>query len=231
MTVLTAAVTAARMLSKEAPRSLYATTLPFDKEMAVLANEAAVAMARRYDWRKLTILKTFTGDGTTEAFDLPADYDRMPVKAELYSSRLFGALTPVRDLDVWLENKIRGFKLIYGQWTMLGGQLQIMPAPAAAETISFYYLSNLLVTASGGATKALFDQDTDTFRLPERLLTLDLVWRWRRQKGLDYAEDMRNFEIAFAEESGREKGSRMLAVGRPRSRYGAATPYPGVINA
>ena len=44
---------------------------------------------------------------------------------------------------------------------------------------------------AGGET---FTSDTDTTELNEELLTLSLIWRWNRAKGLDYAEDMRNFE-------------------------------------
>ena len=42
--------------------------------------------------------------------------------------------------------------------------------------------------------KAAFTIDTDLSRLSEELLTLDLVWRWKKAKGLDYAEDLADFE-------------------------------------
>ena len=35
-------------------------------------------------------------------------------------------------------------------------------------------------------------------------------------KGKEYAEDLKDFEIAMGEEAGREKGSRILYVGKKR---------------
>src|SRR3546814_3845312 len=47
--------------------------------------------------------------------------------------------------------------------------------------------------------KAAFTSDSDTFLLPERLLTLGLVWRWRENKKLDATGD----QEAFIKEIGR----------------------------
>jgi hypothetical protein len=61
----------------------------------------------------------------------------------------------------------------------------------------------------------------------ERLLTLSLIWRWRASKRLEYAEDMQNFNIAFGEETAKDKGSRMLIAGRQRVPYNVKAAYPG----
>ena len=63
--------------------------------------------------------------------------------------------------------------------------------------------------------------------LPERLLTLGLIWRWRAQKRQEYAEDLRNYEIALSEEIGRDKGSQIIAVGAARWPGRVGTSYPG----
>lgn len=221
MSVLGACQGAAIRLLGQRPESLFSTTEQFPLELAELANETAAAIAKAHDWRALATLQTLTGDGTTTAFALPADYDRMPIKAGVFSSRSACPLSPVCDLDQWLDMQITGAFGTPGFWMILGGAMQILPAMAAGETAKFYYQSRHAVAKSGGAAQATFTSDADTFRLSECLLTLGVIWRWKQLKGLEYAEDLRNFELAFSEDAGRDRGSRILAVGRPRSSDGA----------
>jgi hypothetical protein len=80
-------------------------------------------------------------------------------------------------------------------------------------------------------SKPAFTDDNDVFVLPERLLTLSLIWRWRAQKRMEYAEDLTNYETALATAAGTDKGARILVVGRQRNRIDAGQPvFPGRIN-
>src|SRR3546814_5464552 len=51
---------------------------------------------------------------------------------------------------------------------------------------------------------------SDTFLLPERLLTLGLVWRWRENKKLDATGDQEAFIKALDEYAAKDKGSRVI---------------------
>ncbi len=62
--------------------------------------------------------------------------------------------------------------------------------------------------------------------LPERLLTLCLIWTWKAQKGIDYQEDMANYQIALAQEIGKARGPSTIAVGKPSWPKGVAVAYP-----
>lgn len=225
MTVLTCAQSAALRLSQTKPTSLF-SDVQFNMEMADLANEAAVEIAKAHDWQALTKLATLTGDATTIAFPLPTDYDRMLIKSQVHSKAFRTAMfTPARDLDNWLYLNDFLVTGTPGNWVILGAQMQIFPAMSAAETARFYYITNQIVS---GAQKG-FTADGDTFVLPERLLTLGLIWRWRSQKKLEYAEDMSNYEIALSEEISRDKGSRVITVGRQRMSSGVPQAWPGQI--
>ena len=70
--------------------------------------------------------------------------------------------------------------------------------------------------------KETFSQDNDTFALPERLLTLGLIWRYRSQKGLDYSEDLATYGNALAQEQNNDKGARVMRLGDRSSFPGAA---------
>lgn len=227
MSVLSAAQSAAIRLSQTRPTSLFSTTATFDLEMADLATETAVSIAKAHDWQALTKLATLTGDATSIAFDLPTDYDRMLIKAKVHSLTFRTAtFTPARDLDDWLYLNDFLVTGTPGNWVILAKQMQIFPAMSASETARFYYISNLI-----SGTKTTFTADADVFALPERLLTLGLIWRWRSQKRVEYSEDMSNYEIALSEEINRDKGSHIITVGRQRSAVGVPPAWPGQINA
>jgi hypothetical protein len=230
MTVLSAASGASRLLGKGAISALLTSTDPFHVELVALCDEVATDIAKRHDWNKLLTLKTQAGDGSDTTFDLPSDYDRMPVKAAVFQTSTTRPMMPVTDLDVWLANTLEAGTAPYGEWIIISGQINIRPALGASDSAKFYYVSNSVVDPASGSNHSVpFTLDTDVFVLPERLLQLGLIWRWRYMKGLDYAEDMNTFELALAQEIARDKGSRMFAIGRARIPDDVHLAYPGAI--
>lgn len=229
MTVLSACQEAAVKLNQTRPGSLFSTSDPLALELALAVTEAAEAILNAHDWQKLKTLATLTGDATTLSFNLPADYDRMLKKADVHSASWQNArFTPAKDEDDWLYINDIGINATPGVWIILGGQFRVFPAMPVGETARFYYVSNLIVAPATGSNKATFTLDSDTFRLSEKLLRLGVVWRWRSNKRMEYAEDMANFETALAEEIGKDKGSHILTVGRRRG-HAAEYAYPGTI--
>ena len=116
-------------------------------------------------------------------------------------------------------------------WILLGGKMQIYAPMPSGETARHYYISNKIVTANGDASpsKTAFTLDSDSFALNERLITLSLIWRWRAQKRQEYSEDMANYEIALGEEVAKDRGQRIVTIGKVRQSVDAAMPYPGVL--
>lgn len=220
MTLLTACQSAAVRLIGLKPSTFLSSSEPFEMKMVDLANDVARDIAESYDWQALTALKEYPGDGTTVGFDLPTDYSRMLVdgdvaRANWYTWHYLGA----RDLNIW-RNLVNGLSTPNpGYWIILNNQMQFQPPISNGDTAQFYYISKNFARAADNSTKPAFTADSDTFVLDETLLTLGLIWRYRSQERLEYAEDMANYEKAFAERSGRDKGSRVLTLGR-RNRSG-----------
>jgi len=223
MTLLSACVEAAIELNQTEPTAIFASTDKLSKELRVQANKSATAIMKAYDWQALTKRATITGNSALKAFSLPSDYDRMVSKTNLASSASNIDLVKATDLDQWDYFQNHLSTTVPGYWMILGGQLQVMPAPGTGVVHSYYYVSKNCVTGD----KPAFTADSDTFVLPERLLTLSLIWRWRASKRMEYAEDLTNYEIALAEETSKDKGSRVLVVGRQRVPYNVKTAYPG----
>lgn len=223
MTLLSVCQDVAIELNQTEPTTIFSNTDSFAKELRVKANESAVAIGEAYDWQILTRLATVTGDGVDTSFAFPSDYDRMVMKTNLAGNSTNIDLVKSRDLDQWAYFQNHGGTSVPGHWLILGGEIQFEPAPANGVNYSYYYVSKNVVSGN----KPAFTADSDTFVLPERLLKLDMIWRWRAQKRMEYAEDMQNFEIALSKAVTKDKGPRILVAGRQRWPYGARYAYPG----
>jgi hypothetical protein len=190
-------------------------------ELASLANEMAERIGRAYDWQALAAIATYTGDGVTEDFDLPSDFDRMPVSAKVWSSSIQSPLTAIPDRDTWLAYEVQNISLVFGAWTLFGGQIHIKTALAAGATAKHWYQSNKLVKAKDQndviTYAALFAADADMFRLDDQLLKLGIIWQWKANKGLAYGEDLQNYEELKEKLIARDKGGRTMIIGTVRT--------------
>lgn len=227
MTLLTLCQEAAVQIMSRSPSTFFSSQANFELELRTLANVAARDIARSHEWQALTKLASMTGDGTSEGYDLPSDYDRLPVKADVHSPDwTTWRYTPARDLDQFLDFQ-NGLSIARpGAWVLLGGQMKFWPILSSGEGAQFYYLSKNFVRPESGDPKSSFTADSDTFILPEELLSSALIWRWRSLKRLEYSEDMANYERMFSQIAGKDKGGRIIATGPSRMPYDASYAYP-----
>jgi hypothetical protein len=110
----------------------------------------------------------------------------------------------------------------YPEWRIRGGRLYMYPVPTAGHTAAFEYASSYWCADSGGTAKATYTADSDVARLDENLITLGLIWRWKRSKGLDYDEDFRSYQTAALSAIARDGG-------KPRLTMGGSSESPRVI--
>lgn len=105
-----------------------------------------------------------------------------------------------------------------------GGHLLVNPTPAAGLTWAFEYVSKYWITDSTGVTyQEYFGADGDLVVLPAELLLMGLRWRWKKEKGLDYAEDFRTYEMQVKDAVGRDGGKPVLCMSDERK-----TVRPGI---
>lgn len=231
MTVLDVAQTVAKKTGIPIPSELFASTSRANIELRALIQEAATDILDAYDWQLLKTINTITGDGSSDAFALPADYARMLRTASVWSSRYLWAMDHILDTDRWLELLTLPYTQVTGSWTIYGGQFHILDTMATGDTAKFFYISDLAVSPATGANKATFTADDDTFRLSEKLLGLLAVVKWRSQKGQDYGEDMAQYNIELAGRIDEDGGSKPIVSGRGRSSWRQRNvAWPGTIS-
>lgn len=225
MAILSAMQSAALALVGRKPDAFFGSSDLFETEIADLVNEVAEDVARYQDWQALQKVATLTGDGAVRSFDLPADYGRMMIASEVRSSNfpLWG-FSRYESLDEFLLDEARNFRAAPGGWITTGGQIKFNPAPTG--TASFPYISSRWAIGEGGTRRAAFEADSDNFVLPERLLKLGLIWRWREQKKLDAAGDQEAFVKALDEYAVSDRGSRVYRYSGRRSFPGTHTAWP-----
>lgn len=230
MTVLSVVADACKVIGVDVPTGLLASTDREHVELAAIAQEMAERIARGHQWQLLSRIHTITGDGTTEDWDLPSDYDRMPVKAQLWSSSLASSLTPIPDIDRWLGLDVRDNNAVLNAWTIYGGQMHIKPALSSGVTVKFFYQSDLIVAPAAGSNKTAFTLDTDTFRLDEQLFKLAVIWRWKEAKGQSYAEWLDDYEELKERLVSRDRGSHVIRIGQRRIPSGVTMAYPWALD-
>ena len=106
-----------------------------------------------------------------------------------------------------------------------GGQLLVNPAPVAGHSWYFEYASkNWILGADGTTYKQFFTLNDDTLLVPETLALMGLRWRWKKEKGMDYAEDFRTYEMQVKDAIGRDGGKRVIYADNQNWRG----PQPGI---
>lgn len=227
MAVLDAMQKAALRLIGRKPTTFFGASGTFENEITDWANEVADDIAKYQDWQALQSVATITGDGVTAEFTLPADYDRMLVKSDVQDLDNWAwGYQPFGDINQFLYHEARGFGPWPGGWIIYGGKLRFSPVPAVGQDATFPYVSKNYARASDTTPKPAFTNDADTFALPERLLTLGIVWRWRENKKLDASGDQEAFIKAMDEYGAKDRGSRVIRRNQARWIAGTQPGWP-----
>lgn len=228
MTILSALQSAAIRLMGQRPPAFFGSAGKFEMELCDLANEVAADILAYHEWQALVRIASINGNGTTSEYALPSDYDRMLQSAQVSDLKSWAwGYGYYADINAFIQDKERGWGVHPGGWIIYDNKIRFAPAPQAGSKASYPYISKNYARAKNNAPKAQFTADDDTFLLPERLLTLGLVWRWREQKKLDASGDQEAFIKALDEVAGKDKGARIIRSKASSSFPGAHLAWPG----
>lgn len=195
------------------PETVYSNTNDVVKHFLRLSQIEGDALARRADWRGLKVLGTLTGDGTSTDFTLPADFSKF---ADGYPMWKDG--TPSTPLlkasdDLFLAMKVAVSQPTIPYWRLFGESIEFYPVPPAGDVYKLEYRSSYWISDENAATRRRrWAADTDFAVIPEELITLGLVWRYKASKGFDYAEDFRTYQIEVAKFSSVDDGRQTLTA-------------------
>ena len=199
MSLLTVINAVADTVSLDAFESVYGSDDPNAQTMVAMAKEAGDEIARRVDWN--TMLKTSTV--VLNPHTLPADFQRLIPGGAV---RTLGG-TFCRAITAGSQwNVIAGSGSLQPFFFVRGDVMQFSP-PAIAPGASIEYVTKNWIIGDPYAEQDEFTSDGDTTAFPERLLTKGVIWRWKRQKGLAYDDELAEFEADLAQEATADRGA------------------------
>lgn len=209
------------------PATVYGTTDPQVQQVMSLLEEEGNDLSSRGAWQGITFEAAHTTIAAEDqgAIDTIASNGFRYIKNQTIwdrTSRL-PVIGPLDGQD-WQALKALQVSGPRFRFRIRGGKLLVNPAPAAGSDWRFEYISqNWILGADLMTYKQYFTLDTDTMLLPDTLLLMGLRWRWLREKGQDYAELFRTYEMQVKDALGRDGGKPVLHA--DESSQG---PQPGI---
>lgn len=197
------------------------------RQLLGLAQQEGKDLARRGPWQELTKETTFTATATTtQSGALPSDFERM-IEGTFWNRtqdrRVVGPLTPQK----WQMLQTGLYSLVWDAFRIRGTEILMSPAPTAGDTLAFEYVSkNWCTNANGSTERSSWVADDDVGLLDEELLTLGLIWRFKKAKGLDYSEEFRSYEQMIEKKLANDGGMGVLDLNGDRLDGGGGAYDP-----
>lgn len=209
------------------PSSVLGTSDPQVLQLLRLVEEEGEDLRKRGPWQGIVKEASWTSTAAEDQGALTTlaasgfDY----IKKDTFWDRTskFPIIGPLSDSE-WQARQALAITGPRYSWRIRGGKMLISPVPAASLTFVFEYISkNWILGVDGTTYKQYFTLDTDTILLPEELVIMGLRWRWKKEKGFDYAEDFRTYEAQVKDALGRDGGKVTLSMDGSIRK-----PQPGV---
>ncbi|KQS79034.1 hypothetical protein ASG25_10635 [Rhizobium sp. Leaf384] len=178
--------------------AIYGNPDPDALTMLDLAQQAGDEISRRADWQALLRTGTILASNVS----LPSDFQRLTPGGGIRTST-GQFIRPVTNSGQWAV--VSQMTPAQPYYFISSGKIRVAPASAAVSAI-MDYLSKSWVQ-NGAAFKDRYSADDDTAVFPERLLMKNVVWRWRRQKGLAYDDQLAEFEADLVSEINADRGA------------------------
>lgn len=200
MTLLSIVQEAAKDLSLSVPSTVYASTDPQVMLFVRCAQEGGKALATRAPWSILRSEHTFTtvaaaSQGTSS---LATDLDWIIPETIWNRTRRRRVYGPI-DAAEWQLIQATSQLTVDPAFTIRGTAMLITPTPSAGDTVAYEYISTNWCQSTLSVAQSAWAADDDTAKLDESLLTLDVIWRFRAAKGLDYLSALTAFERRLAD--------------------------------
>lgn len=187
MSLLTIAEGLATNVGLPIPTAVVGVTERTWQEVLEHANATGEELARRVDWGQLTASTSFTGNGTDLLHELPAAFSRITKGVGVRTSS--GVVRPLTQAEWTNLPTLSGVPRYF---ILRGTTMRFWPYLATGSVIVSYQSKNW---CSNGTAE--WSSDDNTSLIDENLFLKALEVRWRRAKGMDYADHEAEYEAAL----------------------------------
>jgi len=204
------------------PTAVVGSSDPQVLQVLALLEEEGNDLSGRGNWQRITFEATHTtvateSQGTIDSIAISNEGTRNAIfryfKHETLWDRTENLPVQIIDGPDWQAEK--GFSSTSPRYRarIREGNLIVTPTPPAGNTWAFEYVSWHWIENTGGTvTYQYFNADTDKLLLPEPIVLQGLRWRWKKEKGFEYAEDFMTYEKLVKDALGREGLTKTLRM-------------------
>lgn len=195
------------------PAALVTSNDPQVIQLRVILEDVLGEAMVRWNWEQLTRRATFfaqaqASQGTLEALTGP-DFVKINNNTMWDLTRKCPVEGPASE-RLWQGRQAVPVSGPVYYYQVREGQLFLDPPPSAGSPFSFFWTSNLCFSDSSGATKqSEIQQDDDLCLFPDNFIYSGLLYGWKQEKGLPYAEDLRTWELLAISQSS-ASGTRQI---------------------
>lgn len=214
MTLLTVVRDTCDLLALPRPSIVIGSTDDQIRQLHAICVEEADDLCASFNWQAMTRQQTFVTVAAPEQVDaVPTDLDRF-INNSFFNRTtrrpVLGPITPQLWQNIQANPQINRVILAFRQ---RDNAFLITPDPPADQTIGYEYVStHWAYSADGTETYTSWESDTDLTYLSEKLIKLGARWRWRKAKGLPYAEDFDTYTQQKEQFQARDGGSTILNI-------------------
>lgn len=201
MSLLTIAEGLAKNVGLEVPDVVISSPNREWAEAVEFCNLVGEELARRVDWGALNTSVTLTGDSTNKTFPLGTYFARVGPGISVKTSS-GGIIRPLTRAEWGSLTPVEGVPRYF---LLEGRNLTLWPYLATGETVAVQ--GQTKAWCSNGTAE--WSADSETSLIDEDLMLRGLIVRWRRQKGMDYADYEAEYEATLAELAGFDDRSRV----------------------
>lgn len=196
------------------PNTIASNSDQLARQLFSLANKELRELSKGHDWPALVRENTFNTVALQQDYNGPADFRRLVAGTAFRSTdywQLRGSLTP----QEWQRRKSGLLQEIYHVSFRLYEKpmrIRLLPVPASVEAYVYEYLTSYFAYSSAGAAQAGYVLDDDVSAVDEDLVQLGLMWRLKLAKGLEYAEDRNEYDLAVPREYSKATASDPIRI-------------------
>ena len=216
MTLLTICQDAANEIGVPSPSAVIGSVDTTVIQLLAAANREGKSLVSGYDWQTLVKEETHTtiaaesqGAMTTIASDfLRFSNDTMWNRTT--NRKFYGPLnnTEWQTLKGIVVNGVTNYFRIRGNLLLLN------PIPTVGQSLVFEYIGKNWVdtTGDGSANATSYAADANTTVLDEDLITLGVVWRFLKQKGLPYDNQFQEYQMKLSEKQAKDGAKQIIRL-------------------
>lgn len=188
----------ADLAATKCPEDLFNSASQQDSIFLSVAKSALDSLLRYGDWQELTkegVLQT-TGQRTCYLIDsiCPDFYSLLNNTIYLKDAheKIIGAINP----QDWMKEKYFCESSSGIKFRIQGGMIKFLTPPAGGTKIVFQYRSAAICLdpQQGYMEKTTISKNTDIPIFDEYLVKLGILWRWLKRNGMDYTEELAEYE-------------------------------------